>query len=77
MKKEIMISDDLFYFLNEYIKNQKISFDSLVNDALKEYRKKLEKRKKREVLNWIIKHPIDTNIDDLKVIQKVKSENFS
>ena len=73
MKKEIMISDDLFYFLNEYIKNQKISFDSLVNDALKEYKKKLEKRKKREVLNWIIKHPIDTNIDDLKAIQKVKS----
>jgi len=48
MKKEIMISDDLFYFLNEYIKNQKISFDSLVNDALKEYKKNLKNEKKEK-----------------------------
>jgi len=73
---KIDINDEILENLTQFSNENHISMDKLINEAIKEYNQKIKLQKKQKALEWLFKNQIQTNNNDLKIIQKVKSENF-
>ena len=73
----IKIDNELEKELNSLAKELNKTKTSLVKEAIKKYLNQLKQEKikeQQEAINFLLSNPIDTGIKDLKVIQKVKSE---
>jgi len=73
VRVEKEIEDELNIFAKELNKTK----TEIIKEAIKKYLKEIEDnriKEQKEAINYLLKNPINTNMKNLKVIQKVKNE---
>ena len=75
----IRLDKNLEMKLENLAKELKKNKSVIVKEALNKYLDAIEKdriKKQKEAFEYFVKNPINTEISDLKAVQKVKSENI-
>ncbi len=75
----IRLDKNLEMKLENFAKELKKSKSAIVKEALNKYLEAIEKdriKKQKEAFEYFVKNPVNTGINDLKAVQKVKSENI-
>jgi len=75
----IRLDKNLEMKLENLAKELKKNKSVIVKEALNKYLEAIEKdriKKQKEAFEYFVKNPINTEISDLKAVQKVKSENI-
>jgi len=75
----IRLDKNLEMKLENLAKELKKNKSVIVKEALNKYLEAIEKdriKKQKEAFEYFVKNPVNTEISDLKAVQKVKSENI-
>ena len=75
----IRLDKNLEMKLENLAKELKKNKSVIVKESLNKYLEAIEKdriKKQKEAFEYFVKNPVNTEISDLKAVQKVKSENI-